>query len=83
VSEAVDVVVYCTRTGERVQVSEVVAVEDLQTAIGSASFTVTELFRRTHPGDELRWTGNLPVRSSPALDAAGYDTVAMLGRQRS
>jgi pilus assembly protein CpaF len=83
VSEAVDVVVYCVRAGERVRVSEVVAVEDLQTAIDSASFTVTELFRRAHPGDELRWTGNLPARATPALEAAGYDTLAVLGGQRS
>ena len=78
VSEAVDVVVHCTRTDDRVQVAEILAVEDLQTAAGSASFTVTELFGRTHPGAGLRWTGNLPARASRALEAAGCDVLALM-----
>jgi pilus assembly protein CpaF len=85
VSEAVDIVVYCTRTGDRMHVSEVVAVEDLQTAVDSASFTVTELFGRSRPEAELCWTGNLPSRATRALEAAGYDALALLdteGRRR-
>jgi pilus assembly protein CpaF len=82
VSEAVDVVVYCTRTGERVRVSEVIAVEDLQTAADSASFTITELFGRSRPEAELRWTGNLPSRAARALEAAGYDALALLDPDR-
>jgi hypothetical protein len=82
VSEAVDIVVYCTRTGERVHVTEVVAVEDLQTAVDSASFTVTELFGRNRPEAELCWTGNLPSRATRALEAAGYDALALLDSER-
>jgi pilus assembly protein CpaF len=82
VSEAVDIVVYCTRTGERVRVSEVIAVEDLQTAANSASFTVTELFGRSRPEGELRWTGNLPSRAARALEAAGYDALVLLDPDR-
>jgi pilus assembly protein CpaF len=82
VTEAIDIVVYCTRTGERVEVTEVVAVEDLQTAVDSASFTVTELFGRSHPGAELRWTGNLPARATRAFEAAGYDVLSLLDPAR-
>ena len=79
VSEAVDVVVHCTRTGDRVQVSEVVAVEELQTGRDSIAFTVTELFRRDGPGAPLAWTGNLPARASRPLEMAGYDVRELLG----
>ena len=79
VTEAVDIVVYCTRTGERVRVSEIIAVEDLQTAADSASFTVTELFGRSRPEAELRWTGNVASRATRVLEAAGYDALALLG----
>src|SRR5437764_5684168 len=82
VSEAVDVVVYCTRTGERVQVTEVMAVEDPQTAVDSASCPVTELFGRSHPEAELRWRGNLPSRATRALEAAGYDALALLDAEQ-
>ena len=79
VSEAVDVVVHCTRTGDRVQVAEVVAVEELQTGRDSTAFTVTELFRRDGPGAPLAWTGNLPSRASRALEMAGYAVRDLLG----
>jgi pilus assembly protein CpaF len=82
VSEAIDIVVYCTRTGERVEVTEVVAVEDQQTAVDSASFTVTELFGRSHPGADLRWTGNLPARATRAFEAACYDVLSLLDPAR-
>ncbi|TMM13705.1 MAG: CpaF family protein [Actinobacteria bacterium] len=82
VSEAVDIVVYCTRGRERVEVTEIVAVEDLQTAVDSASFTVTELFGRSRPETELRWTGNLPTRATRALEATGYDALALLDAGR-
>lgn len=78
VSEAIDLVVHCTRTAERVRVSEVVAVEDLQTAADSASFTVTELLGREREDGPLRWSGNVPVRATRLLEAAGYDAVALL-----
>jgi pilus assembly protein CpaF len=78
VSEAVDIVVHCTRTGDRVQVSEVIAVEDLQTGRESTAFTVTELFRRATAGAPLTWTGNLPSRAARPLEMAGYDVRRLL-----
>jgi pilus assembly protein CpaF len=83
VSEAIDIVVHCSRHGDRVEVDEVVAVEDLQTAEASGAFTVTELFRRAGPGSPLRWTGNLPVRAGRALEAAGIDVLAVIDPRRS
>ena len=60
VSEAVDVVVHCSRSQGAPRVTEVLTVEDLQTGPDSPSFTVTELFSRARPDVPLRWTGNLP-----------------------
>jgi pilus assembly protein CpaF len=79
VSEAVDLVVHCVRVGDRVQVSEVVAVEDLHGPLDSPTFTVTDLFRRVRHDAALRWTGNVPVRAARALEAAGYDVRHLLG----
>ena len=73
VSEAVDIVVHCTRHEGRVKVSEVVAVEDLQAGAGAATFTVTPLFARPRHDRALEWTGNLPVRATRALELRGYD----------
>ncbi|HEX2065056.1 MAG TPA: CpaF/VirB11 family protein, partial [Acidimicrobiales bacterium] len=78
VSEAVDLVVHTARSGERVLVTEIVAVEELQTARDSTAFTTTELFRREHPGAPLTWTGNLPGRAARPLEAAGYDVRRLL-----
>ena len=79
VSEAVDLVVHCTRVGDRVQVSEVVAVEDLQGPLDAPTFTVTDVFRRVRHDAALRWTGNVPVRTARALEAAGFDVRRVLG----
>ena len=73
VSEAVDVVVYCSRQGGTLRVTEVLTVEDLQVAAGTVAFTTTTVFARGRFGEPLRWTGNLPVRSARALELAGYD----------
>jgi pilus assembly protein CpaF len=78
VSEAVDLVVHTARAGDRVLVTEVVAVEELQTARDSTAFTTTELFRREHPRAPLAWTGNLPGRAARPLEAAGYDVRRLL-----
>jgi pilus assembly protein CpaF len=72
VSEAVDIVVHSTRRHGKVQVTEVIAVEDLQTGPGATSFTVTELFSRERWDAPLRWTGTMPVRAGRALEEAGY-----------
>lgn len=78
VSEAVDVVVHCRRCPGGIEVDEVLAVEDLQSGPGSSAFTVTEVFRRHAPGEALQWSGNLPVRAGPAMEAAGFDLLNLL-----
>ena len=78
VSEAIDIVVHCTRAGGVVRVSEVIAVEELQVGPESSAFTVTELFTRPRVDAPLRWTGNLPVRAARALEEAGFDVRALL-----
>ncbi len=79
VSESIDVVVHCSRTGDRVQVTEVVAVEDLQVGPESTAFTVTGLFGRERLDTPLTWTGSLPVRACRALEVVGYDVRELLG----
>src|SRR5207237_4430756 len=78
VSEAVDIVVHCARTAGGLRVTEVLAVEELQTGPESTSFTATDLFRRARPDEPLRWTGNLPGRAARALESAGYDIHSLL-----
>ncbi|MFP5317188.1 MAG: hypothetical protein ACLGI2_02710 [Acidimicrobiia bacterium] len=78
VSEAVDLVVHCTRAGGEVRVSEIVAVEELQTGRDGVAFTLTELFTRPRHDQPLRWTGQLPVRAGRFLEEAGYDPRALL-----
>jgi hypothetical protein len=78
VSEAVDLVVHCVRVGSAVRVSEIVAVEELQTGRDSVAFTLTELFSRARRDEPLRWTGSLPVRAGRMLEDAGYDVRALL-----
>jgi pilus assembly protein CpaF len=73
VSEAVDLVVHCVRRGSELQVTEVLAVEDLQVGAGNVAFTTTSLFARSRFGDALQWTGNLPVRATRTLELGGYD----------
>lgn len=79
VSEAIDIVVHCTRIDGKVRVSEVIAVEDRQTSAESSSFTVTDLFARTGPGATLAWTGILPIRATRALETSGYDLLNLMG----
>ncbi|HSH62307.1 MAG TPA: hypothetical protein VK988_22185 [Acidimicrobiales bacterium] len=78
VSESVDIVVHCARIGERVQVTEVTAVEDLQSGPDSTAFTVTELFRRERLDAPLTWSTNLPVRAARPLETAGFDVRQLL-----
>lgn len=73
VSEAVDLVVHCARQGPEIRVTEVLAVEDLQVAAGTVSFTTTPVFTRSRFSDPLAWTGNIPVRASRALELCGFD----------
>jgi pilus assembly protein CpaF len=78
VAEAVDIVVHCSRVGGVPRVTEVIAVEELQTGPDSPAFTVTEVFGRPRPDQPLMWTGNLPGRAGRALDAVGYDVRTLL-----
>jgi pilus assembly protein CpaF len=78
VSESVDVVVHCARRDDTPVVTEVLAVEELQTGRDATNFTVTELFRRDRAGEPLRWTGNLPTRIARPLEVAGFDVRALL-----
>jgi pilus assembly protein CpaF len=73
VSEAVDLVVHCSRQGTELRLTEVLAVEDLQVAAGTVAFTTTSIFARPRFHDPLTWTGNLPIRAVRALELQGYD----------
>ncbi|MHB1534008.1 MAG: CpaF family protein [Acidimicrobiales bacterium] len=79
VSDAIDIVVHCTREGPTLRVSEVLAVEDLQVAAGGVAFTTTSVFSRGRHDEPITWTGNLPVRATRAFSLAGYDLRALLG----
>ncbi|MEN3273911.1 MAG: pilus assembly protein CpaF [Actinomycetota bacterium] len=78
VTEAVDIVVHCTRVRGVPRVMEIVAVEDLQTGAEGTAFTVTELFSRARWDAPLCWTGNVPVRCMRAFDEAGIDVRRIL-----
>ncbi|MDQ6726546.1 MAG: Flp pilus assembly complex ATPase component TadA [Actinomycetota bacterium] len=78
VSEAIDIVVHCSRAAGRVRVNEVIAVEEAQTGPDAVQFTATELFARPGPDEPLTWSGNLPVRATRALEEGGYDVRELL-----
>ena len=78
VTEAVDLVVHCARTGGRPWVREVLAVEDQQGPAEAGAFTVTDVFSRAEPDQPLSWTGNVPHRAGRQLEAAGYDVVDLI-----
>jgi pilus assembly protein CpaF len=61
-------------------VTEIVAVEDLAGGADAAQFTVTQLFHRPQPDDQLVWTGNVPVRLGRALHEQGVALGDLLGR---
>ncbi len=73
VSEAIDIVVHCSRTRDGLRVTEIVAVEDLAGGPDATQFTVTDVFARPRGTEPLAWTGNLPVRAGRALREAGFD----------
>ena len=78
VSEAVDVVVHCSRVHGVPRVTEIVAVEDLQTGRDATTFTVTDVFGRARWDAPLTWSGDLPVRAGRAFEEAGIDLRALL-----
>ncbi len=78
VSESIDLVVQCARVDGVPRVTEVAAVEDLQTTRESNTFTVTELFARDRHDAPLTWTGSLPTRITRPLEQAGFDIRSLL-----
>lgn len=83
VSESIDIVVHCSRRDDTPNVTEVIAVEDLQTGRDATAFTVSDLFNRERLDGPLRWTGNLPSRIVRPLELAGYDVRQLLGAGES
>jgi pilus assembly protein CpaF len=73
VSEAIDVVVHCTRGSAGPRVTEIIAVEDLVAGPEATQFTITELFERRGREQALTWTGTMPLRLARAFDATGFD----------
>lgn len=78
VSESIDLVVQCDRARSGPQVTEVLAVEDLAGATDATQFTVTSLFRRNGPDQQLRWTGEPASRLGRVLADAGHDIRRLL-----
>jgi pilus assembly protein CpaF len=78
VTEAIDVVVHCTRTAAGPRVTEVIAVEDLSASPDGTAFTTTALFRLDGIDSALRWTGLLPHLLDRPLREGGYDVRALL-----
>jgi pilus assembly protein CpaF len=73
VSEAIDLVVYCSRRDHGPRVTQIAAVEDLAAGPESTQFTTTELFSRRAPEAPLAWTGNVPVRLRRLFQESGED----------
>jgi pilus assembly protein CpaF len=78
VSEAIDVVVHCARVRGVPRVTEIVAVEDLQTGPEGTAFTITEVFGRTRWDAPLTWSGNVPIRCARAFEESGEDLRSVL-----
>jgi pilus assembly protein CpaF len=78
VSEAIDLVVFSQRTSEGPRVMEIIAVEEQLVDASSPAFTVTDLFTRSAPTEELRWTGLLPHRLGQLFAAVGLDIGVVL-----
>lgn len=78
VSEAVDIVVHCARVRGAPRVTEIVAVEDLQTGPEGTAFTITEVFNRARWDGPLVWSGNVPIRCARAFEESGQDLNGVL-----
>jgi len=81
VSEAIDVVVHCSRTGAGLGVSEIICVEELAGGPDATQFTTSEVFRRPGHDQPLAWTGTMPVRAGRVLRDAGHDPRALLAAE--
>ncbi len=80
VSEAVDIVVHCTRGPQGPRVTEVVAVEDLAAGADATQFTTTEVFSRHGYDRPITWSGSFPSRALRAFQDAGIDLHELVQR---
>ena len=78
VTEAIDVVVHCSRVDGVPQVNEITAVEDLQGGDDATQFTVTDVFNRPSAGAPLSWTGAVPSRLRQRFTLADVDLMSVL-----
>lgn len=78
VSQAVDVVVHTVRTPNGPRVNQIACVEDLTSAAGSTSFTMTEVFKRNPHTGRLEWTGQVPQRAAEQMASVGIDIRSVL-----
>lgn len=83
VSEAVDIVVQCARSRGTVQVTEIIALENLQSGPEATAFTVTPIFERASWDGPLHWTGQFPLRAERAFAEAEVDLHRLLERAAS
>ncbi|MCU1497499.1 MAG: CpaF family protein [Acidimicrobiales bacterium] len=79
VTEAVDLVVHCSRRPDGPRVTEVVAVEELAGGADASQFTITPVFGRDDLGGTLAWSGQIPVRLERLLRLGGADVHRLLG----
>ena len=82
VSEAIDVVVHLDRTDNGVEVTGVLAIEDLVAGLDSVQFTATDVFRRDARGEQAKWTGDHPIRLGRKLADHGVDVTELMGDLR-
>ncbi len=73
VSEAIDLVVYCSRGSAGPRVSEIVAVEDLVARPDATQFTTTDVFARNGRDQPLIWSGQVPLRLGRRFEMEGLD----------
>jgi pilus assembly protein CpaF len=73
VSEAVDLVVHCSRGPAGPRVTEIVAVEDQVAGPEATQFTVTDVFVRDSRSAPLRWSGQVPLRLARRFELAGVE----------
>jgi pilus assembly protein CpaF len=79
VSEAVDIVVHLERGPEGVDVTSILAVEDLAGGVDAVQFTGTDVFAQDRRGEPAKWTGQFPIRAGHRLENHGLDIREVLG----
>ncbi|MCB0991209.1 MAG: ATPase, T2SS/T4P/T4SS family [Acidimicrobiales bacterium] len=82
VSEAIDVVVHLDRSANGVELTGIVAVEDLVAGMDGVQFTATDVFSRPTRGEPARWSGDRPIRLGHKLADHGYDLNDLLDDTR-